>query len=82
MSTEPRKYWLDDRANVNKVVYALYILCAVLVALDFLGYKHTHFGFENWFGFYAFYGFVGYVGLVLTAKVLRTIVMRDEDYYD
>ena len=33
-------------------------------------------------GFYAFYGFLGSVGLVLTAKMLRVILMKPEDYYD
>jgi hypothetical protein len=33
-------------------------------------------------GFYAIYGFVACVILVLVAKEMRKLVMRDEDYYD
>ena len=41
-----------------------------------------HFWWEEWFNFYGFYGFIGCVFLVLMAKELRKLVMRDEDYYD
>ena len=79
----PRKtYWLDDRRNVDKLVYALYTACGALFLADFLYHKHVHFGFENWLGFYGIYGFVSCVGLVLVAKGFRKIVKRREDYYD
>jgi nitric oxide reductase large subunit len=78
---EPRR-WLDDRRNVDKIVYALYAVCAVLLLIDPLVHKHGPFAIEHWWGFYGIYGFVGCVFLVLAAKVLRLIVMRPEDYYD
>ena len=76
------KYWLDDMRNVNKIVYALYALSALLLVIDPLVHKHGPFEIEHWFGFYGIYGFVGCVFLVLAAKELRRLVMRDEDYYD
>jgi len=80
---EEKKYWLDDRKNVNKVIYGLCIVCAVVALIDLFPYKdHLHFRFEYWPGFFSFYGFVACVSLVLAAKQLRKIVMRDEDYYD
>jgi hypothetical protein len=83
MSDNERKYWLDEKKNVDKVVYGLYTICVVVLLLDLLPYKHhLHFGFEYWPGFYGIYGLVGSVGLVLAAKQLRKIVRRDEDYYD
>ncbi len=81
-SSEQRRYWLDDSRNVNKIVYALYAICALLVAADWFYHKHIHFDCESWFGFFGFFGFVAYVGLVLTAKLLRRVLMRREDYYD
>ncbi len=84
---EPRR-WLDEPANVDKVVYGVYILCGLLLAVDLLdffhlGYhKHPHFDMEGWLGFYGFYGFFGSVGLVLVAKQLRRVLSKDEDYYD
>ena len=84
MSDHERKHWLDDRRNVNKVIYSLYAICAFVGLLDLVSYKHhLHFRFEYWFGFASFYGFVACVILVIVAKyVLRPMVMRDEDYYD
>lgn len=79
---DEKKYWLDDRRNVMKIVYALVTVCVVLVLLDPFYDKHAHFGPENWFGFFGFYGFVCCVGLVLTAKEMRRLLMRREDYYE
>jgi uncharacterized membrane protein len=80
---EEKKFWLDDRKNVNKIIYGLFIVCAAVALIDFFPYKnHLHFRFEYWFGFSSFYGFVACVSLVLAAKQLRKVVMRDEDYYD
>lgn len=78
---DDKKYWLDETGNVQKVLYALYIACAVLIALDFTYSKHTAFGFEGWFGFYGLYGFVACVLLVLSAKVLRVLISRPLNYY-
>jgi len=74
--------WLDDRRNVNRIVYALYGLSAFLLVIDVFVPKHGPFAIEHWFGFYGIYGFVGCVFLVLAAKELRKLVMRAEDYYD
>jgi len=83
MSDNERKYWLDERKNVNKIIYTLVAVCAGFLIADLFHYKHhLHFGFEHWFGFYGIFGFVACVGLVLAAKVLRKVVMRGEDYYD
>ena len=80
---EEKKYWLDERKNVNKVIYGLCIVCAVVALIDLFPYKHhLHFSFEYWFGFFSLYGFIACVSLVLAAKQLRKVVMRDEDYYD
>lgn len=74
--------WLDEPRNVTKVVWALVAVCALLFLSDVLYEKHPIFAVEYLFGFYAIYGFIGSVGLVLAAKWLRTLLMRDEDYYD
>jgi len=75
-------YWLDHPANVEWVVRAVYLICAVLVVADVFVHKHGPFAIEHVFGFYAWYGFIACVGLVLAAKVLRRVLMRPEDYYD
>ena len=77
-----RKYWLDEPRNVDRIVYAVYAVCALLFVLDVVTHKHGPFAIEHWFGFYGIYGFVACVGLVLAAKVMRRVLMRPEDYYD
>jgi hypothetical protein len=37
---------------------------------------------EGLWGFYGLFGFIGIVVLILLAKQLRKLVMREEDYYD
>jgi hypothetical protein len=44
--------------------------------------RHVERSWEGFPGFYAIYGFAGCVFLVLVAKQMRKVVMRDEDYYD
>jgi uncharacterized membrane protein len=78
-----KKFWLDDRKNVDKVWYALIAVCAVTVVCDFFYHKHVEYAVEDVIpGMYGWYGFIGCVFLVLTAKLLRKILMRPESYYD
>jgi hypothetical protein len=77
-----KRYWLDDKRNVDKVVAALVMVCAGLLGADFFYHKHVHFAFESWFGFFGWFGFFCCVALVLAAKGMRKLVKRDEDYYD
>ncbi len=79
---DDKRYWLDDRRNVDKIIWALCAICLLLFAADAFYDKKSHFAFEGWFGFFGLYGFIACVGLVLAAKELRKILKRDEDYYD
>jgi hypothetical protein len=76
-----KRHWLDEPRNVTRLVYALYAACALLLAADFVVHKHVHFEFEHWFGFYAFFGFAAYCAIVPSARLLRRLLRRDEDYY-
>ncbi|MDA1260876.1 MAG: hypothetical protein O3A20_09680 [Planctomycetota bacterium] len=82
MTEENNRYWLDRPENVTRLYRGLWIAGALLVLLDLVVHRHAEVGFDGWFSFYAVYGFVACVALVLTAKVLRRVVMRSEDYYD
>ncbi len=77
-----KKRWLDDPANVEKIVRALYIACALTIVADLFIHRHGHFWFENVFAFHAMFGFASYVVLIFTAKRLRQINMRPENYYE
>ncbi|MEZ6016441.1 MAG: hypothetical protein R3F49_15090 [Planctomycetota bacterium] len=62
-------------------------LCLLFFALDFVIDRGGHGAGEHppgegIPGFYAVYGFAGCVLLVLVAKEMRKVVMRDEDYYE
>ena len=77
-----KKYWLDGPRNVRKIVYALCLLCAVLLVTDLLYHKHPHFEFEKRFGFFCWFSFIAGVCLVLGSRVMRKLLQREEDYYD
>lgn len=72
---------IDDKPNVDRIVYGLFTVCALLFAADFLYPKHTELAVEKIPGFYALYGFFMCAGLVIAAKGLRILVKRSEDYY-
>lgn len=79
--SQPKKYWLDNPHNVTRIFHVLWIICVLLIAIDLFLHRHEYFEFATLFGFYAFYGFFACVALVLIAKQLRRVLMRDEDYY-
>ena len=75
-------HWLDHPRNVSKLYYAVWVCGLVLVLLDFVMHRHDPIAFAEMPGFYAAYGFIACVLLVLTAKSLRRLLMRPEDYYE
>lgn len=78
-----KTYWLDDKKNVDKIWYGLIGICALTVISDLFYHKHVEFPIEDFIpGMYGWYGLGGCIFLVLSAKILRKIVGRDEDYYD
>jgi len=74
--------FFDHPKNVDRIIRILVFLCVCTVIADFFYRKHGEYHFQEWVGFDAIYGFVSCVLLVLAAKQLRKILMRDEDYYD
>ena len=79
---DERQHFFDKPRNVQFLFRAFYVLCGVLVLLDFVVHRHETHPWERFLTFYPAYGFVGIVFLVYVAKLLRRIVMRPEDYYD
>lgn len=81
--TTEKKYLFDNPGNVKLLFVSFYLSLLILLVIDFFIYKHPHFPWEKWPGFYATYGFVACVVLVVAAKyILRPLVKRREDYYD
>ena len=89
---EERKHLFDDPRNVRVVLRILYAVCAAVFLLDIVNLgmhwlgagelRHAEHSWEVLPGFHPIYGFVACVALVLIAKQLRKILMRDEDFYD
>ncbi len=73
--------FLDKKKNVDRIVYGLYAVCALLVIADIAYKKKTYFSIEYFFGFYGWYGFIMCALLVVCAKAMRRVLMRDETYY-
>jgi len=77
-----KTYFFDKPKNVKKVLRIFYVICAGLLSIDFFYHRHVMHSWENLWGFYGLFGFVACVILVLVAKELRKLLMRDEAYYD
>lgn len=74
--------FFDKPENINKILKVFYAICVLLVVTDFIVHRHIYHDWEKIPAFYAVYGFVGCVILVLIAKAMRKVLMREEDYYD
>lgn len=74
--------WFDRKENINKLWYGLLAVGAVLVVAEFMYEHHPHFEIDGFPGFYMIFGFLAFVFIVFASKALRTLIMRDEDYYD
>ena len=67
------------------VIRWFFISSGVLALADgvfLFHHKHVHFGFEKFPFFFCLYGLTACVILVIAAKGLRKLLMRDEDYYE
>lgn len=79
---EPKSHFFDNPRNVSLLMKAFYAACILLFLVDFIYHRHAVHPWENMLGFYGVFGFVACVALVLIAKEMRKLLMRDEDYYD
>lgn len=77
-----KRHVFDNPANVKRLLWALAAACIGLLLADFVVHRHVIHPWEGLPGFYALYGFVACVLLVLIAKEMRKLLMRDEDYYE
>ena len=74
--------FFDNQKNVRRFLLVFYISLGVLLAVDPFIHKHSEYGWETSPGFFAAYGFVSCVMLIFVARVLRYLIMRDEQYYN
>lgn len=79
--TEPSRSPQGNR-HARTAVWAMWIACVLLLAVDPLVHKHGEFAFEEWFGFHGLFGLAAGLLVVLLARLLRAGVERPEDFYD
>lgn len=73
--------WVEDDANIVKMIIGLSILCVLLFLADIVAGRYPYFAVEGLFGFYAIYGFIAFSFIVIATKYLKRIIGRREDYY-
>lgn len=91
-AADERQYFFDKPKNLRLVMRGFYGACAIVFGLDVVNLiqhwmgahelRHAEQPLEGLPEFYVIYGFVGVALLVLVAKEMRKLLMRDEDYYD
>ena len=82
MTPDEKSHFFDKPENLEKFLRGFYIICAILLTIDFVHHRHVIHPWENLWGFYAVYGFVACVALVEIAKLLRAVLGRAPDYYE
>lgn len=73
--------WVESKRNVDRIVYGLWFICALLFVMDFFYHKHAYLKIEEIPGFYALYGFFMCAALVICARAMRIFLKRPEEYY-
>lgn len=73
--------WAERPEIRQRIRYALYAVCGVLVLAELVVHRHTVMPLEQLPAFYPLYGFLSLITVVLLSKGLRRLVGRSEDYY-
>lgn len=82
MTPTEKPHFFDSPKNLKNFLRGFYIICAILLAIDFIYHRHAVHPWEDFWGFYALFGFVACVLLVEIAKLMRAVLMRAPDYYE
>lgn len=75
--------YLENPQNIKKLRKLLYISLALVVAIDFLVYRHVAFLWDKLPGFSAVYGLISCILIIVVSKALgHKWLVKEEDYYD
>jgi len=66
----------------SRFTILLVVVGIILIGLEFIVHRHGEIAAEDFPIFPAIYGFLAFLFIVQIGKWLRTMIMRDEDYYD
>lgn len=73
--------WVENPSKVNWLVYGLFGICGCLFLADFFYKRKVYLDLEGVPGFYAIYALIICVLIVIFARGMRAVLMRDETYY-
>ena len=65
--------------KINSIVL---FICILLLLPEFVGHRHGEFKIEEFLFFPALFGYISCIVIFKVGVALRSIFMRDEDYYD
>ena len=65
--------------KINSIVL---FFCILLLLLEFVGHRHGEFKIAEFLFFPALFGYISCIVIFKVGVALRSIFMRDEDYYD
>ena len=74
--------WVDAKWVRWSAIWVLLAASVALALVDFLHIRHEYLGFADFPSFYVLMGFGCFVFAVLVGRMLRSVIMRPEDYYD
>ena len=68
--------------NFCKINSAVLFICIIFLLLEFADHRHGEFKSEDFLFFPALFGYISCIIIFKVGVALRSIFMRDEDYYD
>ena len=73
------KYLIEKFGKINTLVL---FLCIIFLILELIGHRHGEASTEDILFFPAIFGFFSCIIIFGIAISLRSLLMKDEDYYD
>ena len=73
------KYLIDKIGKTNTSVL---FVCIIFLILELIGHRHGETSIEDILFFPAIFGFFSCVIIFVIAIILRSLLMKNEDYYD
>ena len=73
------KYIFEKFGKINTSVL---FLCIIFLIFELIGHRHGETSIEDVLFFPAIFGFFSCVIIFVIAIILRSLLMKDEDYYD
>ena len=82
MTEKPTQKTADMQKMGRIFTKALLVIAVILAILEVFLHRHGVAAIEDSFMFPAIFGFLAFVFIVQVGKWLRTMIMRQEDYYE